>query len=58
MARNPSWWGTAEYAHNIDRIVHTYKSDEENLAALLDGEIDLLVARSTRGSTRSSATPI
>jgi ABC-type oligopeptide transport system substrate-binding subunit len=23
---------------------HTYKSDEENLAALLDGEIDLLVA--------------
>jgi peptide/nickel transport system substrate-binding protein len=44
MVRNPNWWGTAEYAHNIDRIVHTYKSDEENLAALLDGEIDLLVA--------------
>ena len=44
MVRNPSWWGTAEYPHNIDRIVHTYKSDEENLAALLDGEIDLLVA--------------
>lgn len=44
MVRNPSWWGTAEYAHNIDRIVHTYKSDEENLAALLGGEIDLLVA--------------
>jgi peptide/nickel transport system substrate-binding protein len=44
MVRNPSWWGNAEYAHNIDRIMHTYKSDEENLAALLDGEIDLLVA--------------
>jgi peptide/nickel transport system substrate-binding protein len=44
MVRNPNWWGTAEYAHNIDRIVHTYKSDEENLAALLDGEIDLLIA--------------
>jgi peptide/nickel transport system substrate-binding protein len=42
MARNPRWWGEAEYTHNIDRIVHTYKSDEENLAALLDGEIDLL----------------
>ena len=42
MVRNPSWWGAAEFAHNIDRIVHTYKSDEENLAALLDGEIDLL----------------
>jgi peptide/nickel transport system substrate-binding protein len=43
MVRNPSWWGAAEYDHNIDRIVHTYKSYEENLAALLDGEIDLLV---------------
>jgi peptide/nickel transport system substrate-binding protein len=42
VIRNPNWWGDAEYAHNIDRIVHTYKSDEENLAALLDGEIDLL----------------
>jgi peptide/nickel transport system substrate-binding protein len=42
LIRNPSWWREAEYAHNIDRIVHTYKSDEENLAALLDGEIDLL----------------
>jgi peptide/nickel transport system substrate-binding protein len=36
--------GTAEYPHNIDRIIHNYKSDEENLAALLDGEVDLLVA--------------
>jgi peptide/nickel transport system substrate-binding protein len=36
MVRNPNWWGSAEYAHNIDRIVHTYKSDEENLAALLE----------------------
>jgi peptide/nickel transport system substrate-binding protein len=42
--RNPGWWGAAEYDHNIDRIVHTYKSDAENVAALLDGEIDLLVA--------------
>jgi peptide/nickel transport system substrate-binding protein len=43
MARNPNWWGEADYTHNIDRIVHTYKkNDEENLAALLNGEIDLL----------------
>jgi peptide/nickel transport system substrate-binding protein len=43
MVRNPNWWGATEYDHNIDRIVHTYKSYEENLAALLGGEIDLLV---------------
>jgi peptide/nickel transport system substrate-binding protein len=42
MARNPNWWGEPDYAHNIGRIVHSYRSDEENLAALLDGKIDLL----------------
>jgi peptide/nickel transport system substrate-binding protein len=43
MVRNPDWWGTAEYPHNIDRVVHTRKeSDAENVAALLEGEIDLL----------------
>jgi peptide/nickel transport system substrate-binding protein len=44
LVRNPKWWGSAEYAHNIDRVVHTYKSDKENLAALLDGELDLVIA--------------
>ena len=44
MVRNPQWWGTADYAHHIDRIVHTHNGDEESVAALLDGEIDLLVA--------------
>jgi peptide/nickel transport system substrate-binding protein len=43
LVRNPAWWGTAEYPHNIDRIVHTRKEgDAANLAALLNGEIDLL----------------
>ena len=42
MVRNPDWWGTAEYPHNVDRVVHVAKADPENVAALLDGEIDLL----------------
>ena len=42
LVRNPSWWGQADYPHNIDRIVHIPKGDDDNIAALLDGEIDLL----------------
>jgi peptide/nickel transport system substrate-binding protein len=42
MVRNPNWWGTAEYPHNVDRIVHVPRVDPANVAALLDGEIDLL----------------
>ena len=42
MVRNPAWWGTADFPHNIDRIVHLPKRDPENVAALLDGKIDLL----------------
>ena len=42
MVRNPDWWGTAHYPHNIDRVVHVAKADPENVAALLGGEIDLL----------------
>jgi ABC-type transport system substrate-binding protein len=42
MVRNLDWWGTADYPHNIDRVVHVAKADPENVAALLDGEIDLL----------------
>ena len=35
MVRNPAWWGTAEYPHNIDRVVHTRKEgDAGNFAAL------------------------
>jgi peptide/nickel transport system substrate-binding protein len=42
MVRNPDWWGTADYPHNIDRVVHVAQVDPENVAALLDGELDLL----------------
>jgi peptide/nickel transport system substrate-binding protein len=42
MVRNPDWWGEADHPHNIDRIVHIWKHDPENVAALLAGEIDLL----------------
>ena len=43
MVRNRDWWDKADYPdNNIDRIVHTWKTDEDNLTALLDGEIDLL----------------
>jgi peptide/nickel transport system substrate-binding protein len=42
LARNTDWWGTAEFPHNIDRVVHVAKADPENLAALRDGELDLL----------------
>ena len=42
MVRNPAWWGTADFPHNIDRVVHIRKGEAENVAALLQGEIDLL----------------
>jgi peptide/nickel transport system substrate-binding protein len=42
MVRNPDWWGTAEYPHNVDRIVHVAKADPGNVTALLEGELDLV----------------
>jgi peptide/nickel transport system substrate-binding protein len=42
MVRNPDWWGTVEYPHNVDRVVHVAKRDPENVAALLAGELDLI----------------
>jgi peptide/nickel transport system substrate-binding protein len=45
LVRNPAWWGMANDPHNIDRIIHIQKEgDAEKLAALLNGEIDLLQA--------------
>jgi peptide/nickel transport system substrate-binding protein len=44
MARNPAWWGAADHPLKIDRIVHIWKDDPENVAALLAGEIDLIQA--------------
>jgi peptide/nickel transport system substrate-binding protein len=43
LVRNPAWWGTVEYPHNIDRVLHARKEgDQANVAALLEGKIDLL----------------
>jgi peptide/nickel transport system substrate-binding protein len=43
LIRNPHWWGKPDYPdNNIDRIVHTWKRGEDNLAALVQDGIDLL----------------
>jgi peptide/nickel transport system substrate-binding protein len=44
MVRNPDWWGRGNNSIEIDRIVHTWRSDKDNLAALLDHDVDLLQA--------------
>ena len=44
MVRNPDWWGFERYPHNVDRIEYTPIADpEERLAALLRGDLDLLI---------------
>ena len=43
MVRNSDWWGLERHAHNIDRIEYVpITASEERLAALLDGNLDLL----------------
>ncbi len=57
MVRNTDWWGATEYPHNIDRIVHTWKTtDQENLADLLDRDIDLLQNPPYEALTRIAGT--
>ncbi|TFY97321.1 ABC transporter substrate-binding protein [Ramlibacter rhizophilus] len=42
LAKNPNWWGTAET--NVTEIVYTpIKSEATRVAALLSGEIDMLL---------------
>jgi peptide/nickel transport system substrate-binding protein len=42
--RNPGWWGTQQYPHNVDRIVHTpVKNAATRVAALLSGELDFVL---------------
>jgi peptide/nickel transport system substrate-binding protein len=58
MIRNSTWWGTAEYPHNIDRVVHVRKeSDAANVAGLLEGEIDLLQCPSYSAIDQIRRTP-
>jgi peptide/nickel transport system substrate-binding protein len=43
LVRNPDWWGSAEAAHNLDRIVWSIVPDpRERLALLLNGETDFV----------------
>jgi peptide/nickel transport system substrate-binding protein len=43
LVRNPQWWGSAESAHNLDRIVWSIVPDpKERLALLLSGQIDFI----------------
>jgi peptide/nickel transport system substrate-binding protein len=43
LVRNPQWWGSAESAHNLDRIVWSIVPDpKERLALLLSGQIDFV----------------
>lgn len=43
LERNPDWWGTADYPHNIDRIEWAINKDyPAALQALLDGRTTLL----------------
>jgi peptide/nickel transport system substrate-binding protein len=43
LIRNPEWWGTQDYPHNIDRVVHIWDNDQGgHVRKLLAGEIDLL----------------
>jgi peptide/nickel transport system substrate-binding protein len=44
LIRNPDWWGRPDNPIDIDRVVHAWNSDEHNLAALLEGDLDLLQA--------------
>jgi peptide/nickel transport system substrate-binding protein len=58
MVRNPAWWGTAEYPHNVDRVVHIRKEgDAANVAALLEGEIDLLQTPPYQATDQIRRTP-
>jgi peptide/nickel transport system substrate-binding protein len=58
MARNPDWWGLKEYPHNIDRIEYTPIADpEERLAALLEGDLDLLTDPPFSALDRIRSTP-
>jgi hypothetical protein len=51
MVRNPARWGTAEYPHNVDRVVHTRKEgDAANVAALLERHDERLQVNGRRAN--------
>ncbi len=58
MVRNPAWWGTAEYPHNIDRVVHIWKKTMPRTSPPCSRARSICSRpRRTRPSTRSAARP-
>jgi hypothetical protein len=69
MVRNPNWWGTTEYPHNIDRIDQTWNNKSTGSTkpgitmrsgtCVLCSMARLICCRRrcTRASTRSVKTP-
>jgi peptide/nickel transport system substrate-binding protein len=58
MIRNPEWWGFGRYPHNIDRIEYAPIAEpEQRLAALLRGDLDLLIDPPFAALDRIKSTP-
>ena len=58
MVRNPDWWGFERYPLNVDRIEYTPIADpEERLAALLRGDLDLVIDPPFSALDRIRSTP-
>jgi len=60
LERNPRWWGIAEHRFegNVDRIVYRpIKSDATRLAALVAGDIDLMLDPPPQDIARLAADP-
>ncbi len=56
LAKNPNWWGKAE--SNVTEIVYTpIKSEATRVAALLSGEIDMVLDPSPADLPKLRATP-
>jgi peptide/nickel transport system substrate-binding protein len=58
MVRNPDWWGFERYPLNAGRIEYTPIADpKERLAALLRGDLDLLIDPPVSALERIRSTP-
>ncbi len=56
LVKNDAWWDTPQ--HNLTRIVHTpIASDATRVAALLSGEVDLIVPSPLQDAARIDAAP-
>jgi peptide/nickel transport system substrate-binding protein len=60
LRRNPKWWGNAEgrFAGNVDEVVYRpIKSDATRMAALLSGELDMVLDPPLQDIPRLKADP-